>query len=234
MCLTLLDSELLSLLNSVNFNKSRYFRGKSSNSFNILVIPALFLFLLLSVSLYFAYLDDNLHRHNELYKAYGHFFGTTDTTLNGAQNQTAGNYIVQLLLNPSKPVIGKDTSFLMQVKSTAGDVLIELPVAFYILKDGEPVYSNANNYTIVSQGHYDFNYAFNEPGKYILFVDIKDIFYTLGTLSVNFEIDVQAPILGRISGLIVTFAAKYYYIYIPILALITLSYAVRLKRHRGV
>ncbi|MGD9532875.1 MAG: hypothetical protein AB7V56_03790 [Candidatus Nitrosocosmicus sp.] len=141
---------------------------------------------------------------------------------------------MELLLNPSKPMMGKETSFLMQVKSTAGDVLIELPVSFYILKDGKSVYSNANNYAIVSQGHYDFNYTFNEPGKYILFVDIKDIFYTMDTLSVNFEIDVQAPILDRINGLIITFVTTYYYIYIPVLALIAISYTIRLKRHGGV
>lgn len=222
---------LFSLINSVNFNNFKYIREKNSFPSIVFVIFALLLFLFLSFSIYPSYFDGNDH---ELHEAYGHFFGATDTTLNGAQNQTAGNYVVEMLLNPSKPVIGKDTSFLMQVKSTAGDVLIELPVAFYILKDGEPVYSHANNYTIVSQGHYDFNYTFSEPGKYILFVNIKDIFYTLGTLSVNFEIDVQAPILDRIGGLIVTFVANYYYVYLPILALIALSYAIRLKRYGGV
>jgi hypothetical protein len=191
------------------------------------------LYLSLSFYLDFVVIDNDYDYYYELHKAYGHFFGTTDSALTGAQNQTTGNYVVELLLNPSKPMVDKDTSFLMQVKSTTGDALIELPAAFYILKDGKPVYSNANNYTIVKQGHHDFNYTFNEPGKYILFVDIKDIFYTLDTLSVKFEINVQAPILNRLSDLIVTFVANYYYIYIPVLALITISYAIRLKRHRS-
>lgn len=217
-------------LTFLKFNEMDYSEKKYSH-FNIVTVFFVSFFILhfsLSFSTFHTFSDYGEQR------AYGHFFGTTDSTLSGAQNQTAGNYVVELLLNPSKPMIGRDTSFLMQVKSTAGDVLIELPVAFYILKDGKPVYSHANNYTIVSQGHYDFNYTFHEPGKYILFVDVKDIFYTLDTLSVNFEIDVQAPILDRLSGLIVTFVANYYYVYIPVLALITLSYAIRLKRHRGV
>lgn len=229
---------LFSFLNFVSFDKFSYCGRKSSVFHNFSVIHISFLFLFLLFSFYFLFFDDYLHHHHnhiyELHKAYGHFFGPTDTTLNGAQNQSAGNYVVELLLNPSKPMMGKETSFLMQVKSTAGDVLIELPVSFYILKDGKSVYSNANNYTIVSQGHYDFNYTFNEPGKYILFVDIKDIFYTMDTLSVNFEIDVQAPVLDRINGLIITFVTTYYYIYIPVLALIAISYTIRLKRHGGV
>ena len=184
--------------------------------------------LFLVFSLYFDSVDDYDHR------ALGHFFGTTNTALPGAQNQTVGNYVVELLLNPAKPMIGKDVSFLMQIKSTAGDELIELPVSFYIFKDGKPVFSNPNNYTLVSQGHHDFNYTFSEPGKYVLFVDIKDIFYTMKLLSINFEIDVQEPILERISELINAFFINYYYICIPILGLLALSYAVRRKRHKGV
>ena len=142
--------------------------------------------------------------------------------------------MVDLLLNPSKPVVGKDTAFLMQVKSTQGDEIIELPVSFYILKDGKPVLSDPNNFVMVRQGHYDFNYTFSEPGKYLLFVDIKDIFYTLDVLTANFEIDVQVPVLERITESITSFMLNYYYIFVIIAALVGISYIVRLKRRTGV
>jgi hypothetical protein len=167
--------------------------------------------------------------------AFAHsFFGGSDASFNGTQTQTIGNYVVELLVNPSKPLIGKDTSFLFRLTSNAGDELIELPVSFSIFKDGKPVFSNPNNFTLVKQGHYDFNYTFSEPGKYVLFVDIKDIFYTLNILNSKFEVNVQVPIAERIYDLLQTFVVNYYYIYILFAALIGISFIVKSRRHKDV
>jgi hypothetical protein len=167
--------------------------------------------------------------------AFAHsFFGVNDASFNGTQTQTIGNYVVELLVNPSKPLIGKDTSFLFRLTSNAGDELIELPVSFSIFKDGKPVFSNPNNFTLVKQGHYDFNYTFSEPGKYVLFVDIKDIFYTLNILNSKFEVNVQVPIAERIYDLLQTFVVNYYYIYILFAALIGISFIVKSRRHKDV
>jgi hypothetical protein len=112
--------------------------------------------------------------------------------------------------------------------------LIELPVSFSIFKDGKPVFSNPNNFTLVRQGHYDFNYTFSEPGKYILFVDIKDIFYTLNILNSTFEVNVQVPIAERISVLLQSFVVSYYYIYILLAALIGIFFIMKARRHKDV
>ena len=167
--------------------------------------------------------------------AFAHsFFGSNNASLNGTQTKTIGNYVIDLLINPSKPMIDKDTSFLFRLTSNAGDELIELPVSFSIFKDGKPVFSNPNNFTLVRQGHYDFNYTFSEPGKYILFVDIKDIFYTLNILNSEFEVNVQVPIAERIYDLIQAFVLNYYYIYITLGALIGLSFIVKSRRRKDV
>lgn len=184
-------------------------------------------------ALFFTFSYFTLTENNQ--SAFAHFLGSgDDTSISGTQNQTAGNYVIDLLLNPSKPVVGKDTDFLMDVKSTQGDELIELPVSFYILKDGKPVFSNPNNFALVRQGHYDFNYTFSEPGKYLLFVDIKDIFYTLDIVSVTFEIEVQEPILERIVNSLLSFITNYYYIYIPLIVLVIILYAIKVKRRKDV
>jgi hypothetical protein len=204
-------------------------RRSSLEHLKILVCFALFLAIF-----YFTFVESNQ-------LAFAHFFGGSGggggddiSSLSGTQNQTAGNFVVDLLLNPSKPMVGKDTAFLMQVKSTQGDEIIELPISFYILKDGKPVFSNPNNFIMVRQGHYDFNYTFSEPGKYLLFVDIKDIFYTLDILTANFEIDVQVPVLERITESITSFMLNYYYIFVILAALVGISFAIKLKRSTGV
>lgn len=113
-------------------------------------------------------------------------------------------------MNSPRPVVDKVVNFRLGIKLKIGDVLIELPVAEYILKDGKPEYSNFNSYTQVQQQHYDFNYSFNEPGAYSLVVDIKDIFYTLNIASVDFVIVVDGSLADRITKLI----GSYYYTYI--------------------
>jgi hypothetical protein len=185
-------------------------------------------FFTLSMILYFSTADTGQ-------LAFAHsFFGGNDASFNGTQTQTIGNYVIELLVNPSKPMIDKNTSFLFRLTSNAGDELIELPVSFSIFKDGKPIFSNPNNFTLVRQGHYDFDYTFSEPGKYVLFVDIKDIFYTLNILNSVFEVDVQVPIAERIYDLLQTFVVNYYYIYISLAALIGISFIVKSKRHKDV
>ncbi|WP_458745405.1 hypothetical protein [Candidatus Nitrosocosmicus sp. T] len=167
--------------------------------------------------------------------AFAHsFFGDTDADFNGTQNQSIGNYTVALLVNPSKPIIDRNVSFLFRLTSNAGDQLIELPVSFYIFKDGKPVFSNPNNYTLVRQGHYDFNYTFSKPGKYLLHMDIKDIFYTLDIVNFVFEIDVGVPVTERVLNLLKAFLMNYYYIYIPFIILIGLSIVVKSRRPKDV
>ena len=211
----------------VNYHPSlvRIFgRFQTSNIWLLFFVSFFSLFMVI----YFSPLDTE-------HLAFAHsFFGGNDASFNGTQTQTIGNYVVELLVNPSKPMIGKDTSFLFRLTSNAGDELIELPVSFSIFKDGKPVFSNPNNFTLVRQGHYDFNYTFSEPGKYVLFVDIKDIFYTLNILNSEFEVDVQVPIAERIYDLLQTFVVNYYYIYILLAALIGISFIVKSRRHKDV
>jgi len=211
----------------VNFNPSlvRIFgRLQTSKIWLLFFVSLFFLFMVI----YFSPLDDE-----QLTFAHS-FFGGNDASLNGTQTQSIGNYVVDLLVNPSKPMIGKDTSFLFRLTSKAGDELIELPVSFSIFKDGKPIFSNPNDFTLVRQGHYDFNYTFSEPGKYILFVDIKDIFYTLNILNSEFEVNVQVPIAERIYDLIQAFVLNYYYIYIILGALIGTYFIVNSRRRKDV
>jgi len=162
------------------------------------------------------------------------FFGGNDASFNGTQTKSIGNYTVEFLVNPSKPIIDRTTSFVFRLTSNAGDVLIELPVSFYFFKDGKPVFSNPNNFTLVSQGHYDFNHTFSEPGKYLLFMDIKDIFYTLDIVNFMFEVDVGLPVTERILNLLKAFFMNYYYFYIPLIALIGLSIVMKSRTRKDV
>lgn len=157
------------------------------------------------------------------------FFGDNgNNLLNATQTQQNENYVVDLFVNPSRPLVDRDINFTLEIKSKAGDVLIELPVAPYITKDGKPVLSNPNNYTLVRQGHYDFDHKFNESGIYALTVDIKDIFYTLDIASLTFEIVVDGPVLDRIFKQI----GNYYYIFISIIIILVILASINYRKRK--
>ena len=61
-------------------------------------------------------------------------------------------------------------------------------------------------------------------------MNIKDIFYTLDIVNFIFEIDVGVPVTERILNLLKVFLMNYYYIYIPLVALIVLSSVVKSRR----
>lgn len=162
---------------------------------------------------------------------WGHsFFDNSEYTLvNATQTQQNENYVVGVFVIPSRPSVGRDINFTLEIKSRANDVLIELPVATYFLKHDKPVYSNPNNYSLVRQQHYDFGYKFGEPGVYSLAVDIKDIFYTLDVASFTFEIVVDGPVLDRILEQI----GNYNYVFIPFIIIIMISAFVNYMKRRG-
>jgi hypothetical protein len=72
-------------------------------------------------------------------------------------------------------------------------------------------------------GHHNFKSIFPEKGKYILFVNIKDIYYTDTTLNFIFELNVDDPIVDQFYNLLKSFFIDYYYIYVPIIIIIVVS-----------
>jgi hypothetical protein len=162
---------------------------------------------------------------------YGHSIAGSGSG-SGIQIQKNGNFEVELFVNPSKPLLNENTDISLRITSSAGDELMELPVSISILKEGTPKNSSANNYVIVKDGHYNFPYTFNEPGKYLLYVDIKDIFYTLDILNFIFVLDAGIPISDQFFGFVQGFLLGYFYIYIPIVAMLVLFIFIRHKRKK--
>ena len=73
---------------------------------------------------------------------------------------------------------------------------------------------------MIRGGHYNFNSVFSDKGKYLLFVDIKDIYYTNTILKFIFELNAGIPIVDQFYNALESFLLNYYYIYIPIIGLI--------------
>ena len=134
--------------------------------------------LALSISLIFLFALNLSNNYNSMY-VFGHSIFGNNNNGNTTQIQTNGNYKVELFTNPSKIPLNKPVDILLNfsVISSNGLQMMELPVYLSLAKDGE--LGNLQHTPIIISGeHYNFKTVFPEAGKYLLFVDVKDIYYT--------------------------------------------------------
>jgi len=190
-------------------------------SFSLILTLSFFLLFIIIV---------NLSINSSSMYVYGHsLFGNNNGS--GTQIQKNGNFEVELSTFPSKPLVNKNTDIFLRISSTAGDELIELPVYLSLTKE-DKINNSSYNLTMIRGGHYNFNYVFPDKGKYLLFLDIKDIYYTSTTLNFIFEINVDVPVTEQFFELMRTFFTNYYYIYIPIILLIIIVIIKYYKRNK--
>jgi hypothetical protein len=126
-------------------------------------------------------------------------------------------------------VPNKTTDILLRVTSTTGEEIMELPVYLSLAKDGKNNNNPSQSLAIVRNGHYNFKSIFPDQGKYLLFVNIQDIYYTQSLLSFIFEINAEAPATEQFYNILKTLFINYYYVYIPIALLVSVAV---IKNHR--
>ena len=176
---------------------------------------------LLSFFLLFILVSNLSFNYNSIW-VYGHtLFGNNNN--NGIQIQTNGNYKVGLATSPPTIVLNKTINMLLTVNSTTGDKIMRIPAYISLQKDGKFV-NSPNNLIMIDGGHYNFKTFFPQTGKYLLFVNLKDLYYTNSILTFIFALDVNVPLTDQFYGLIKSFFINYYYIYIPAAILISVIF----------
>jgi hypothetical protein len=167
--------------------------------------------------------------HKSIY-VFGHsLFGNNNG--NNTQIQTNGNYKVELSTNPLKIPLNKPTDILLNFStlSNGGPQVMELPIYLSLAKDGK-LNNLQHTPIIISGGHYNFKSIFPTTGKYLLLVDIKDIYYTNSDLNFIFELNVDVPFTDQFYNALKTFFIGYYYIYIPVISLAIIITIIRPRK----
>jgi hypothetical protein len=202
-------------------------KTKLSNvkSSSLIWSPALFFLLFFVVVVVFLSIN-----YNSGY-VYGHsLFGSNNGS--GIQTQTNGNFKVELSTNPPKIVLNKTTDILLRVTSTTGEEIMELPVYLSLAKDGKNNNNSSQSLAMVRNGHYNFKSIFQDAGKYLLFVNIKDIYYTQSLLSFIFELNAEVPATEQFYNILKSLFINYYYVYIPIAILISVVVLKNRRKNR--
>jgi hypothetical protein len=107
-----------------------------------------------------------------------------DSLQNAAYKQRIGNYDVEMTTDPKSPVVGSSTSILIRITGVNGDHLVDVPITIRIVKDGSEI--QRTNPIIVPYGHYTHQFAFEQGGRYTIYVDINDYMYSGEILTFTF------------------------------------------------
>ncbi len=151
-------------------------------------------------------------------------------SLTNSLKQRIGNYDVEMLTDPKSPVVGQNTRILLRFGSVNGDDLIDVPIIIKIFKDTLELKNTGQ--VLVSFGHYNYDYVFPKPGRYVLFVDVNDMAYSKQILHFIYFVDVSASLnYNSLPFSIITLA-----IVLVIIAIITVSviFSKRKKKQENI
>ena len=112
--------------------------------------------------------------------------------LRNAFKQRIGNYDVQLATDPKNPMTGGSTRIQIRIAGVNGDDLVNVPIQLRLVDNQEKVLAYSSP-LIVPAGHFVYNYTFSTPGRYILYLDLKDSSYSGSILNFTFFINVAGP-----------------------------------------
>jgi hypothetical protein len=123
------------------------------------------------------------------------FFATDQAfadPLKNASRQRIGNYDVQLATDPKSPVTGSPVHIQIRIAGVNGDDLINIPIQMRIV-DSKGTVLQYTSPLVVPAGHYIHEYTFSEPGRYVVYVDLKDSSYSGEILTFTFFVSVAGP-----------------------------------------
>ncbi len=121
-----------------------------------------------------------------------------------SSGEKMGNYYVQVATDPEIPTTGQPTKIMMRISSTDGTELSDVPISIEIVRNGQDIEKIPP--MVVTNGHREFDYKFLEPGNYIFYVYLQDIYHSGGkTITFIFNISTLNP-FGYIFYSLISFA----------------------------
>lgn len=113
-------------------------------------------------------------------------------SLFNSAGQIIGKYYVQIATDPEIPTTGEDAKILLRVSTEETNMEVtDIPITISITKNGVEVHRTPQ--IVVTEGHYEFDYKFLEPGNYIFYIDLLDLYFTGKTITYTFNIGTLNP-----------------------------------------
>lgn len=110
-----------------------------------------------------------------------------------ASKQRIGNYDVEMTTEPRNLLADNPTKIVLRIAGVNGDDLVDVPIQIRLLNDEGKVLQWTSP-IIVPYGHYFYEYTFAEPGRYVIYVDLRDDSYSKQILTFTFLVNVGGPL----------------------------------------
>lgn len=114
-----------------------------------------------------------------------------DPLMGQVTRQRIGNYDFEIATEPDPLQQGAPAKIMLRIAGVNGDDLIDVPVQLRIEKDGQALQRAGP--LVVPSGHYNYTYTFAEPGRYVLYADLRDYAYSGEVLTFTFFLNVPGP-----------------------------------------
>ncbi len=120
-----------------------------------------------------------------------------------SSGQKIGKYYVQVATDPEIPTTGEYTKIMMRISITDGPEISDVPISIDITRNGQDIDKIPR--IVVTNGHHEFDYKFLEPGNYVFYVYLQDIYFSGKTITYSFNISTLNP-FGYIFYSLISFA----------------------------
>lgn len=124
-------------------------------------------------------------------------------SLFNSAGQRIGKFYVQIATDPEIPTTGDVSKILLRISTDENVEVTDIPITITITKNGLEV--DKFPQIIVTNGHYEFDYKFPEPGNYVFYIDLIDLYFSGKTITYNFNLSTLNP-FGYIFYSLISFA----------------------------
>lgn len=124
-------------------------------------------------------------------------------SLFNSAGQRIGKFYVQIATDPEIPTTGDVSKILLRISTDENVEVTDIPITITITKNGLEV--DKLPQIVVTNGHYEFDYKFPEPGNYVFYIDLVDLYFSGKTITYNFNLSTLNP-FGYIFYSLISFA----------------------------
>ncbi|HSF00480.1 MAG TPA: hypothetical protein VLA48_06250 [Nitrososphaeraceae archaeon] len=141
-----------------------------------------------------------------------------------SSGQKIGKYYVQVATDPEIPTTGEYTKIMMRISITDGPEISDVPISIDITRNGQDIDKIPR--IVVTNGHHEFDYRFLEPGNYVFYVYLQDIYFSGKTITYTFNISTLNP-FGYIFYSLISFA-----VVTPIVVIAVIFFTNRRRKNK--
>ena len=118
-------------------------------------------------------------------------------------SQRIGKYYVQIATDPEIPTTGQNSKIMLRISTDENVEITDVPISITITRNGQQI--DKLPQIVVTNGHHELDYKFMQPGNYVFYIDLQDLYFSGKTITYTFNLSTLNP-FGYIFYSLISFA----------------------------